>query len=121
MIFWNKGYLLLDKYLENAKKLYDLNEYELSMAPGHDGGRNQILICKRNGNPECVLRFSMLGDRTKEEYLAEAEFVHYLAEKRCSRSRCDSFIERKSYGSVFIGWSSRFKVSVIHRPAVNRH
>ena len=69
------------KYLENVKKLYDLNEYELSMAPGHDGGRNQILICQRNGNPECVLRFSTLGDRTKEEYLAEAEFVHYLAEK----------------------------------------
>ena len=70
----------LDKYLENAKNLYGLKEYELSEVPGHEGGRNQIFICKRNGIPQRVLRFSMLGDRKFDEYLAEAEFVHYLAE-----------------------------------------
>ena len=70
----------MDKYLENAKNLYGLKEYELSRAPGHEGGRNQIYICKRNGIPEYVLRFSVLGDRKKNDYLAEAEFVHYLAE-----------------------------------------
>ena len=70
----------MDKYIENATKIYSLEEYELSKVPGHDGGRNQIYICKRNGIPEHVLRFSMFGDKTKEDYLAEAEFIHYLAE-----------------------------------------
>ena len=70
----------MDKFLENAKNLYGLKEYELSRAPGHEGGRNQIYICKRNGIPEYVLRFSVLGDRKKNDYLAEAEFMHYLAE-----------------------------------------
>jgi len=67
-------------FLENAVGLYDLSGYEISETAGHEGGRNLIYICKRNGTPEYVLRFSMLGDRTKEEYLAEAGFVHYLAE-----------------------------------------
>ena len=70
----------MEKYLENAKSLYDLDEYELSSMPGHEGGRNLIYICKRNENPEYVLRFSMLGDRKAQDYQAEAEFVHYLAE-----------------------------------------
>ncbi len=67
-------------YLETAKKLYTLNEYELSEVQGHEGGRNLIYTCRRNGNPEYVLRLSILGDRSFEDYLAEAEFVHYLAE-----------------------------------------
>ena len=66
-------------YLETAKKLYDLNGYELSEVPGHEGGRNLIYVCVRGGNPEYVLRLSILGDRSFEDYLAEAEFVHYLA------------------------------------------
>jgi Ser/Thr protein kinase RdoA (MazF antagonist) len=70
----------LDKFLENAKKLYDLKEYELSKVSGHEGGRNLVYICVREGKSEYVLRLSILGDRKKEEYLAEAEFVHYLAE-----------------------------------------
>jgi len=70
----------LEKYLENAKSLYHLNEYELSLVPGHEGGRNIIYICLKNGNPVYVLRLSMLCDRTKDDYLAEAGFVHYLAE-----------------------------------------
>ena len=65
---------------ENAKKLYDLKEHELSQVPGHEGGRNLVYICVKSGEPEYVLRISMLEDRKAEDYLAEAEFVHYLAE-----------------------------------------
>ena len=65
--------------LENAKDLYDLNGYELYDVPGHEGGRNLVYVCVREGEPEYVLRLSMLGDREKEDYLAEAEFIHYLA------------------------------------------
>jgi len=47
--------------------------------PGHEGGRNQIVIVSRNGNEQYVLRISNLGDRSGNDYLAETEFVRYLA------------------------------------------
>lgn len=65
--------------LEKAKQLYDLGGYEISEAAGHEGGRNRVFICSKNGKPDRVLRLSPLGDRKKDDYLAEAEFVHYLA------------------------------------------
>lgn len=64
---------------EKAKKLYMLDDFELRPAPGHEGGRNLVYICSRNGEKKYVLRISALGDRTEEEYLAETEFVRYLA------------------------------------------
>lgn len=44
--------------------------------PGHKGGRNQAFRCPRG-----ILRVSCLKDRRLEDYLAEVEFVRYLAEK----------------------------------------
>ncbi len=69
----------MDKLIKNVKRLYDLNEYELIGVPGHEGGRNLVYVCVREGKPEYVLRLSLIGDRKKEDYLAEAEFIHYLA------------------------------------------
>lgn len=46
----------------------------------HEGGRNVIYIGEKEAAPSYVLRISYQNDRTKEEYLAELEFVHYLAE-----------------------------------------
>jgi Ser/Thr protein kinase RdoA (MazF antagonist) len=63
----------------SPRTIYGLDEYELSQIPGHEGGRNLIYICIKDSIPKCVLRLSILGDRKKEDYLAEAEFVHYLA------------------------------------------
>ena len=63
----------------SPRTIYGLDEYELSQIPGHEGGRNLIYICTKDSIPKCVLRLSILGDRKKEDYLAEAEFVHYLA------------------------------------------
>ena len=70
----------MDKFLEDAKNLYNLEGYVISKVPGHEGGRNLVYVCDREGKTEYVLRLSILGDRSAEEYLAEAEFVHYLAE-----------------------------------------
>ena len=66
--------------LDQARELYQLKRYELQAIPGHEGGRNEIYICSRNGEKKYVLRISATGDRTEEDYLAETEFVHYLAE-----------------------------------------
>ena len=65
--------------LDLAKELYELNGYELHAVPGHEGGRNEIYVCTLDGERKYVLRISATGDRTEEEYLAETEFVHYLA------------------------------------------
>ena len=66
--------------LKIATALYGLDGYELSPVEGHEGGRNSIYICRKDGENKYALRISATGDRTEEEYLAETEFVHYLAE-----------------------------------------
>ena len=66
--------------LKRAAALYGLEGYDLSPVEGHEGGRNSIYICRKDGENKYALRISATGDRTEEEYLAETEFVHYLAE-----------------------------------------
>jgi len=66
--------------LKSAASLFDLTLTDLKPVPGHEGGRNRIFICRRQTGEKCVLRLSSLGDRTEEDYLAETEFVRYLAE-----------------------------------------
>ena len=63
---------------EKAIKLYALEDFELRPVPGHEGGRNRVYICSLHGEKKYVLRLSALGDRTREEYLAETEFIRYL-------------------------------------------
>ena len=70
----------MSNVLEKAKTLYELKNYEFCQVAGHDGGRNCVFVCSKDGENKYVLRISELGDRTEEEYLAETEFVHYLAE-----------------------------------------
>ena len=67
------------QYLQAALTLYGLNSVEFRQVAGHEGGRNLVYVCRLDGESRYVLRFSALADRTEEEYLAEAEFVHYLA------------------------------------------
>ena len=69
----------MSNILEKAKSLYGLENYEFNQVAGHDGGRNCVFVCSNDGDNKYVLRISGLGDRTEEEYLAETEFVHYLA------------------------------------------
>ena len=66
--------------LDQAKKLYSLEDCNFTPVSGHEGGRNMIVIVSRNGEKQYVLRISALGDRSENDYLAETEFVRYLAE-----------------------------------------
>ena len=65
--------------LKQAAALYGLEGYSLAPVPGHQGGRNLVYVCGKGGEDRYVLRVSMLGDRSEEDYLAETEFIHYLA------------------------------------------
>ena len=68
------------KTLEQAIKLFSLQNYDCREVEGHEGGRNRIFICSKGGEKKFVLRISATGDRSENDYLAESEFVHYLAE-----------------------------------------
>ena len=68
------------KTLEQAVKLFSLQDFDCREVEGHEGGRNKIFVCSKGGEKKFVLRISATGDRTENDYLAETEFVHYLAE-----------------------------------------
>ena len=65
---------------EQAKHLFALEDCTFAPVSGHEGGRNRIVTVSRNGGKQYVLRFSSLGDRSENDYLAETEFVRFLAE-----------------------------------------
>ena len=69
----------MKRMLKQAKLLFALEDCTFAPVSGHEGGRNLVYICSLNGEKKYVLRISALGDRTEEEYLAETEFVRYLA------------------------------------------
>ena len=66
--------------LEQTQKLYALEDCTFTPVSGHEGGRNRIVTVSRNGEKQYVLRISTLGDRSENDYLAETEFVRFLAE-----------------------------------------
>ena len=68
------------KSIEQILKLFSLEDFDWHEVEGHEGGRNQIFVCSKNDEKKFVLRISSTGDRTEKDYLAETEFVHYLAE-----------------------------------------
>ncbi|MBR4724648.1 MAG: phosphotransferase [Lachnospiraceae bacterium] len=70
----------MKKILEQVKALYSMEDCTFTPVSGHEGGRNQIVIVSRNGEKQYVLRISALGDRSENDYLAETEFVRFLAE-----------------------------------------
>ena len=63
-----------------TKELFELEAYALNEVSEHEGGRNRIIVCSKNGDKDYVLRISDLYDRKLEDYLAETEFIHYLSE-----------------------------------------
>ncbi len=67
------------KKLEQAIKLFSLEDFDCHKVEDHEGGRNKIFICSKGGEKKFVLRISATGDRTENDYLAETEFVRFLA------------------------------------------
>ena len=65
--------------LTEIRKLFNLEKYEMKEVESHEGGRNWIFLCENEGKYRFAIRISLTGDRREEEYLAETEFVHYLA------------------------------------------
>ena len=70
----------MNRILEFSKRIYNLDSYDMEQVSEHDGGRNLVYICSQNGEKRYILRVSILGDKEEKYYLAETEFVHYLAQ-----------------------------------------
>ena len=66
--------------LDQAIALYKLQGYEFNAVRGHPGGRNAMTVCRKDGENRYVIRISAMNDRSEKDYLAETEFVHYLAQ-----------------------------------------
>ena len=65
---------------EEILSLFGMSGRMVSTVPPHEGGRNTILVLESDAGEKRILRVSALGDRAEEDYLAETEFVRYLAE-----------------------------------------
>lgn len=66
--------------LARAEQLYRLENCAIARVPAHDGGRNTVFIVTSADGGKRVLRVSALDDRTENDYLAETDFVRYLAQ-----------------------------------------
>lgn len=70
----------MNKIYEQIKNIFDIEDYTFTPVTGHEGGRNRIIIVSKNEDKQYILRIADLGDRSEKDYLAETEYVHYLAE-----------------------------------------
>ncbi|WP_242655202.1 phosphotransferase enzyme family protein [Clostridium cellulovorans] len=61
-------------------EIYGLEGYEITLVKGHDGGRNVIYSCEKEGVNAKILRIAFLNDRSREDFLAEVEYIRYLFE-----------------------------------------
>ncbi|TCJ00999.1 aminoglycoside phosphotransferase [Cytobacillus praedii] len=55
-----------------------MEEYQIGLISPHDGGRNIVYICEKEGSKSKILRISYLNDRHLEDYLGELEYIKYL-------------------------------------------
>ena len=61
-------------------ELFGLEGYEIQLIPAHDGGRNVVYTCEKEGAGAKILRIAFLNDRTREDFLGEVEYIRYLFE-----------------------------------------
>ncbi|MDQ6420437.1 phosphotransferase [Paenibacillus sp. LHD-117] len=78
---YNEVVKIADAYLlPLASELYGLEGYEHKLVKAHDGGRNVVYNCEKEGAEAKILRIAFLNDRSREDFLAEVEYIRYLFE-----------------------------------------
>ncbi|WP_018754229.1 phosphotransferase enzyme family protein [Paenibacillus terrigena] len=81
VINYNEVVAIGDTYLLTVvSELFGLEGYEIQRIPAHDGGRNVVYTCEKEGEGAKILRIAFLPDRCREDFLGEVEFVRYLFE-----------------------------------------
>lgn len=59
---------------------YGLSGYSMTQISPHEGGRNLVYICEKDGLDAKIIRIAFLNDRGEDDFLAELEYVRYLSE-----------------------------------------
>ena len=93
-----------EKVLPFVVEKYGLEEYTIDPLASHEGGRNVVFICEKENGQSFVLRISYQNDRSREDYLAELEYVRYLYDNGASvanviTSKDGNFLEEINYGN----------------------
>ena len=69
---YNEVVKIGDTYLlPLVSELYGLEGYEIKLVQAHDGGRNVVYICEKEGAGAKILRIAFLNDRSREDFLAK--------------------------------------------------
>ncbi|MEN1986057.1 phosphotransferase enzyme family protein [Paenibacillus hubeiensis] len=63
-----------------GSQLFGLEGYEFLLIQGHQGGRNVVYTCEKEGFDPRILRIAFLPDRSREDFLGEVEYIRYLFE-----------------------------------------
>ncbi|MGZ9584292.1 phosphotransferase enzyme family protein [Paenibacillus marinisediminis] len=78
---YNEVVKIGDAYLlPLISELYGLEGYAIQQIPPHEGGRNVVYTCEKEGVGAKILRIAFLPDRSREDFLGEMEYVRYLFE-----------------------------------------
>lgn len=76
-----------DSYLlPITSELYELVGYKITLVKAHDGGRNVVYRCEKEGAIAKIIRIAFLVDRNRDDFLAEVEYIRYLYEHGASVS-----------------------------------
>ena len=67
-------------------ELYGLEGYEIRPVKAHEGGRNFVYTCDKEGVGAKIIRIAFLNDRSREDLLGEVEYIRYLFEHGASVS-----------------------------------
>ncbi|WP_258881624.1 phosphotransferase enzyme family protein [Paenibacillus sp. sptzw28] len=79
IINYNEVIKISDAYLLTlVSELYGLEGYEIMPVKAHNGGRNVVYTCEKEGTDAKILRIAFLNDRSREDFLGELEYVRYL-------------------------------------------
>jgi Ser/Thr protein kinase RdoA (MazF antagonist) len=63
-----------------VSELYGLEGCDISLIEAHDGGRNVVYSCEKEGAGAKIIRIAFLNDRSREDFLGEVEYIRYLYE-----------------------------------------
>ncbi|MDF2891710.1 MAG: aminoglycoside phosphotransferase [Clostridia bacterium] len=84
---YNEVVKISDMYLiPRILELYGLEDYEIRPINGHEGGRNLVYTCEKEGDGGKIIRIAFLDDRSREDLLGEVEYIRYLFEHGASVS-----------------------------------
>ncbi len=104
MLYQDVIELFKENILPVVIEKYRLHEYTIEPLDSHEGGRNVVYVCDKEGAQSYILRVSYQNDRSREDYLAELEYVRYLYEHGASvsnviASKTGNLLEEVRYGN----------------------